>query len=199
MVTAAHCHTTNKRKQFNLLRLGEYEVTDKIGRDCSGDFCLEKPQDFDIKSEDFIIHPEYGIVYKGGVYQGKRRNIINDIALIRLPRTARENAAVRVACLPLDPNVAAAQLNVPDLGEGLASFYATVVGWGQREGYDPYSTKILHGSIEKVASPIQQKAAMTVLSKDQCSEKFGGFTFISSQICAGGEEVKDTCKVSSPN
>ena len=113
------------------VRLGEYEVTDANRPDCVGggdNFCLEDPQDFDIAPEDVVLHPDYG-----KDRQKKLTNTINDIALIRLPRLAEENLAVRVVCLPILPKVAAEQLNVPDLGIGLTSFYPTVVGWGHTE------------------------------------------------------------------
>ena len=113
------------------VRLGEYEVTDANRPDCVGggdNFCLEDPQDFDIAPEDVVLHPDYG-----KDRQRKLTNTINDIALIRLPSLAKENLAVRVVCLPILPKVAAEQLNVPDLGIGLTSFYPTVVGWGHTE------------------------------------------------------------------
>ena len=193
VVTAAHCHhRTLKRKQLSLVRLGEYEVTDRNQTDCSGprkDFCLEFPQDFDIKPEDVILHPDYG-----RVRQDKITNTINDIALIRLPRTASVNLAVRVVCLPIHPKVAAEQLNVPDIEEGLTSFYPTVVGWGHTQG-DPFNQSF-SGTKERVATEIQQKLAVPVLSSEQCSAKLFDFIPRADQICAGGEVGKDSCGVS---
>ena len=76
--TAAHCHhPTSRRKQINLLRLGDTVVTDHTARDCAGDYCLEELQDFDIQPEDVISHPDYGLER-----QSKITNTINDIALI---------------------------------------------------------------------------------------------------------------------
>ena len=133
VVTAAHCHhPTSRRKQINLLRLGEYVVTDHTTRDCAGDYCLEELQDFDRRPEDVIPHPDYG-----NKRQSKITNNINDIALIRLPRPAKEGYAVKVACLPLRTKITAAELNVPDINEGLTSYYSTIVGWGYTEG-DPF-------------------------------------------------------------
>ena len=193
VVTAAHCHhPTVRRKQITLVRLGEYEVTDYQRRDCSGDFCLEDPQDFDLEPEDVVVHPDYG-----KVRQDKITNTINDIALIRLPRTASENLAVKVVCLPLRPKVAAVQLNVPDINEGLASFYPTVVGWGHTKG-DPFDRE-LSGTKERVASAIQQKLAVPVLSNETCSENLFDFIPQANQICAGGEVGKDSCSVSFQN
>jgi len=187
VVTAAHCHhATIRRKQITLVRLGEYEVTDHNRPDCSGEFCLDDPQDFDLEPEDVILHPDYG-----RVRQDKITNTINDIALIRLPRTASVNLAVRVVCLPISPKVAAEQLNVPDINEGLTSFYPTVVGWGHTQG-DPFNQSF-SGTKQKVASPIQQKLAVPVLSSEQCSAKLFDFIPRADQICAGGEVGKDSC------
>ena len=92
MVTAAYWHhPTLKRKQISLVRLGEYEVTESKTHSCSGDICLEDPQEFNIRPEDAIRHPDFA-----EVKLGKIRYTINDATLIRLPRTANENVAVRV-------------------------------------------------------------------------------------------------------
>jgi len=190
VITAAHCHhATQRRRQISLVRLGEYEVTDANRPDCVGggdNFCLEDPQDFDIAPEDVVLHPDYG-----KDRQKKLTNTINDIALIRLPRLAKENLAVRVVCLPILPKVAAEQLNVPDLGIGLTSFYPTVVGWGHTEG-DPLDQEF-SGVKQKVASSIQQKLAIPVLDNMQCGAKLFDFVPREDQICAGGEVGKDSC------
>ena len=170
------------------MRLGEYEVTDSKGRDCAGGseaFCLEDPEDFDIKPDQVIRHPAFE--------EDSQGRVTNDIALIRLPRLAKENLAVKVACLPIDPKIAAIQLNVPDIREGLASFYPTVVGWGYTES-NPLDRQV-SGVEEELPTSIQQKLAVPVLTDDQCSSKFQGFTPRSDQICAGGEKG-DTCSVS---
>ena len=190
VVTAAHCHhATVRRKQISLVRLGEYYITDRDIRDCAGDFCLEDPQDFDIEPEDVILHPDYG-----RERQGQITNTINDIALIRLPRTASVNLAVRVVCLPIDPKVATAQLNVPNIDEGLTSYYPTVVGWGHTQG-DPFKQSFPGGK-ERVPSTVQQKLVVPVQTSEQCSEKLFDFIPRSDQICAGGEIGKDSCGVS---
>ena len=189
VLTAAHCHDPdNRRNQISVVRLGEYEVTDRPRRDCVGydeSYCLEDVQDFDIKPDQVIMHP--------GFEKDPLGRVTNDIALIRLPRPAKENLAVKVACLPIDSKIAAAQLNVPDIGEGLASFYPTVVGWGYTKT-NPLHQKI-KGEDVNVAESIQQKLAVPVLTDDQCRSKFHGFTPRSDQICAGGERG-DTCDVS---
>ena len=194
VVTAAHCHhPTDKGNQINLVRLGEYEVTDHRRPDCSGSgnpfgdgkpFCLADPQEFDIKPEDIIRHPDFEEESDG--------RVINDIALIRLPKLAEENQAVRLACLPIDATVAARELNIPDIREGLVSFRPTAVGWGKN-----LTEEKLSGVREKVGSAIQQKLALPVLSKSECSRRY--LEPRADQICAGGEEGKEFCTVSNFN
>ena len=182
VVTAAHCHhPTDKKNQINLVRLGEYEVTDHRRQDCAGDFCLEDPQEFDIKPEDITRHPDFEKESDG--------RVTNDIALVRLPKLAKENQAVRLACLPIDAMVAARELNVPDIGEGLVSYRPTIVGWGKN-----VTNEQLSGVRERVGSAVQQKLALPVLSKSECTRRY--LEPRSDQICAGGEEGREFCTVS---
>ena len=184
VVTGAHCHHPTKvRQQINMVRLGEYEVTDHKRRDCSVEFCLEDLQEFTIRPEDVTRHPDFK-EQKGGPPT-------NDIALIRLPKLASENLGVRVACLPIDPLVAARGLNVPDIKEGLASYYGTVVGWGYTESGPDAK---LEGKTEKVGTSIQQKLEVPVLSESKCGSRY--IQPRSDQICAGGEKGKEFCAVS---
>ena len=184
VVTGAHCHHPTKvRQQINMVRLGEYEVTDHKRRDCSVEFCLEDLQEFSIRPEDVTRHPDF--------QEGKGGPPINDIALIRLPEIASENLGVRVACLPIDPLVAARVLNVPGIGEGLASYYATMVGWGYTESGPDAK---LEGKKEKVGTSIQQKLEVPVLSEYECSSRH--IQPRPDQICAGGEKGKEFCAVS---
>ena len=95
VVTAAHCHhPDHERNQVTLVRLGEWEVTDHKKPDCTSDFCLEDIQEFEVNPEDVVVHPDFKEVSPG--------RVVNDIALIRLPRPAVENLGVRVACLPIE-------------------------------------------------------------------------------------------------
>jgi hypothetical protein len=145
-------------------------------------------QDFTIERSDVTLHPDYGKRQEGRV-----RNTINDIALIRLPRLALPSISVRVACLPIDPVSAAAKLNVPDLREGLAGFYPTVVGWGYTQA-GPFAAELM-GVVNRVATDVQQKLALPVLNDTECSEKLFGWTPRPDQICAGGGLDKDSCSV----
>ena len=113
-----------------------------------------------MKPEDITVHP--------GFKKKSEGRLVNDIALIRLSKSAQENLAVRVACLPIHPTVAATDLNLPDIKEGLSSKSAVVVGWGVADS-DP-DVK-LYGKHERVGYSVQQKLAVPVRSGSECSRR----------------------------
>jgi hypothetical protein len=187
VLTAAHCQGSSESSKISTVRLGEWEV----GRDpdCEKDdknACLESVQDFDITSELVKVHENYQKVLS---------NVKNDIALIKLPRPAVLNNGVGIVCLPLNPLEAARQLNIPDIRDGLTGTIPNVVGWGYTE-YDPWASD-LQGDFAKanVATTVQQRLAVPVLSSTACAKKFNKFEPNVSQLCAGGELGKDSCKV----
>ena len=59
---------------------------------------LPPVQYFDIDSEDITLHEDYDIIY-----ENNSKNVVNDIALIKLPRRADMNDMVKFACLPAYP------------------------------------------------------------------------------------------------
>jgi len=193
VLTAAHCQGTGT-KRITRVRLGEWAVTDK--EDClktkkctkNGNcFCLDPVQDFDIGPNQVTVHENWAAE---GQYE-------NDIALIKLDRAVELRLGVKFACLPSDQGLAARHLNVRDLdtNSGLAGKYGIVVGWGYTE-YDPYRGT-LQGDFQeaRVANNIQQKLEIPVLPTEECSRKFRGeITPAESQLCAGGERGKDSCK-----
>ena len=77
----------------------------------------------------------------------------------------------------------------------MAGSLPTVTGWGF-QGYDPFSNKTGQGDFGDlgVGSAVQQKLAIPVLTEEECEEKYGAFRVRDSQICAGGEVGKDSCK-----
>ena len=56
-------------------------------------------QEFTIGENDVTVHADYATVTDD---QGKK-NILNDIALIKLPRPVTLNSGVRMVCLPTVP------------------------------------------------------------------------------------------------
>ena len=66
-----------------------------------------------------------------------------------------------------------------------------ILGWGKK-----VVNNDLQGVRERVGSSIQQKLALPVLSKSECGRRFREPR--PDQICAGGEEGKGFCAVSTP-
>ena len=90
------------------VRLGEYSVEGYGGESSISGGQLPPEQNFEIGPNDVMVHevtPEHVQHYSHPLQdyqtkvQGKFRNILNDIALIRLPREARLNDGVNLVCL----------------------------------------------------------------------------------------------------
>jgi len=177
ILTAAHCVPGVTK-----IRLGEHKVTRIPGKDClrGGINCLPEVQDFDVSEKDIITHPDY----KNG-----RGQVLNDIALIRLPRSATFNDGVQPACLPTAPELASEKLNVTDLDDGLTGTRPVVVGWGYTTPYRTDKEDTLNVGAPKA---VQQMLAVPVLSSSECGALF--LTPEKSQICAGGDRGKDSCR-----
>jgi secreted trypsin-like serine protease len=164
------------------VRLGEHKVTRLPGKDClqGGVNCLPQVQDFDVSEKDIITHPDY---------KRSRGQVLNDIALIRLPRSATFNDGVQPACLPTLPELASEKLNVSDLDEGLTGTRPVVVGWGHTTSYQSDREDNFNVGVPKA---IQQMLEVPVLSSSECGKLF--LTPEKSQICAGGDRGKDSCR-----
>jgi len=185
VVTAAHCHT--EKSPIYSVRLGEWDVNPEKKHDCNIErtFCLPEVQDFIIEKDNVFVHENY-------------ENVIpyrNDIALIKLPRAAELNGGVQLVCLPINIPYTTRNLKVDNLRDGLTSKYATVVGWGYTS-YNPYKGSAQGDfSTVGVAEEFQQQLQVPILSTAQCTDKFKGrFTPDKTQICAGGQLGKDSCK-----
>ena len=79
--------------------------------------------------------------------------------------------------------------------DGLTGTVPVVVGWGYTE-YDPWAVK-QQGDFEtaNVASKVQQRLGVPVLTSSECEKFSTNFEPEDSQICAGGEQDKDSCRV----
>jgi hypothetical protein len=197
VLTAAHCQGKTTDSQISSVRLGEWEVGKDPDCINSGDTtrkCLNAPQDFLIRAKQVTIHEDYAKILNGRTYT---RNIVNDIALVKLDKPAVLNNGVQIVCLPVEKEEAAKELNLQDLADGLIGKYPTVVGWGFTE-YNPYVSAREQGEFKtsNVASSVQQMLEVPVLSFGQCKEKWRGYLEVEkTQICAGGEQGKDSCRV----
>jgi len=166
------------------VKLGEWSV-EGLGRAPQNITQLPPEQDFDVDEEDFIIHEDYVRSFD---------SILNDIALIKLPRPARLNKGVQMVCLPHNLAEFRHELGLENGGTELYGWNATVVGWGFK-GYDPYADSP-QGDVDEfgVGSKQQQKLVVPVLSPSICKAKGEGFDVRENQVCAGGEIGKDSCK-----
>merc|ERR1711892_847448 len=170
VLTAAHCQSNNNPLAY--VRLGDWDVSTK---DCVEDFCLPKPQTFVIKRNNFLIHKDYSKT-KG--------NVVNDIALIRLPRPAKRNDGVQFACLPL---------TLPERDLGVADEEGVVIGWGHTNTVKALTHS--GGDIvdHSIAKATQQSATLPIIGQDECDATWSLTNGVqSSQLCAGAGE-SDSC------
>jgi len=148
------------------VRVGEWDLDKDI--DCLGAECAPPPQDIDV--ENVIFHESYG----------KPKAFQNDIAVIKLSKNVTENRYVSPICLPYDDD----EENYQVTGRlGAAAPFIDVAGWGATTitGRKP-ATKL-------------QTLGVSVTDSEKCKEVYAerGGVLTDSQICAGGEEGKDSC------
>uniref|UniRef100_A0A182TI02 CLIP domain-containing serine protease n=1 Tax=Anopheles melas TaxID=34690 RepID=A0A182TI02_9DIPT len=118
----------------------------------------------DVLINAYVVHPDY---YKqnGADY--------NDIALLQLSETVEFTDFIRPICLPTSEESRTVNLT---------GKYATVAGWGQTEN-STSSTKKLH-------------LRVPVVDNEVCADAFSSIRLeiIPTQLCAGGEKGKDSCR-----
>ncbi|XP_063700544.1 serine protease easter-like [Culicoides brevitarsis] len=165
VLTAAHC--ISRRATYDKPRLTGVRLGEwnvDTDPDC---------QEFGFTSEcsqppqDFAI--EEMIVHEG--YQTGSPGSPNDIALVRLSRAARFSPFVRPLCLPTATEL---QTKIDFSGTKFE-----VVGWGMTE--------------KGFKSSIKLKVDVPYVSKENCQAAWPRKTLMETQICAGGEEGKDSC------
>lgn len=161
MLTAAHCKTEDKILQ---LRLGVHELAG-YGADDQND----QYQDFDISSRNFVTHEDYENEEPSS--RGEKPTIMNDVALIKLPRDAEFNQFVQPSCWE-------SQRSINDK--------LTVVGWGKTGTYQISKT------INGVYSNEQRALEVPVVKTNDCKNDFG-FNVDKTHLCAGGNSGEDSC------
>ncbi|KRT82249.1 Trypsin, partial [Oryctes borbonicus] len=160
ILTAAHCIRPSNMLQLNKVRLGEHNF--KTNPDCEdsgfGTTCADPPQDFDVSIDDAIVHPEYD-----------SRTYKNDIALIRLRKSAQISDSVSPICLPI---------TVDEQTFDFKNF--TVIGWG--------------GTENSFHSSILLKVRVPKVNNSVCAPRYAGLGALTSkQMCAGGKDEQDSC------
>ena len=140
VLTAAHCQGKSPETTISRVRLGEWSVEGYGQETKTGE--LPDEQDFDITKNDFKVHDGFNKVY------GKFSNIVNDIALVKLPQPANLNAGVQMACLPFDSQEFKNYLKISNVNSGVVERESTVIGWGktnadQLADYDGVGSRIM--------------------------------------------------------
>ncbi|XP_053660449.1 CLIP domain-containing serine protease B14-like [Anopheles marshallii] len=169
VLTAAHCHTSAKKKGWVIhsVRLAEWNFMNHRGnKDCKQLERYDIPvcrKDYDV--ERFVVHPDYHNSY--GVY-------INDIALIELATDVEYNVFVTPICLPVD----ATHLQPDD-----TETEYTAAGWGSTDNDSGMSSRLKQINLRK-------------FDLEQCSKQFqspNDAVVGVEHICAGGVRHQDTC------
>lgn len=167
VLTAAHCLSQNVLDTKGvpiLVRLSEYDTSNE-GEDCvkveaDGDDCTNGDVKINIKK--YVLYPGYST-------ESRR----DDIALIRLEKTAPFNYFIRPICLPrYDITLAPPE----DL-----NFYTA--GWGHTEN--------------KTHSKVKLHVKLPYVERGKCQEPFlkseKKVRLWDNHLCAGGELGKDSC------
>jgi len=179
VLTAAHCQGRNQK--ITKLRLGDWSIEGYGGE--TGNDDLPPEQDFDITEDAFKKHEGYG-----QVYDDNKKNTVNDIALVKLPRPAILNEGVQLACLPFQEKEILNYLRIDDLISGLVGRQPTVIGWGKT---DADQLRTFNGLGSRI---LQKLEKVPILSNQQCSAKGINVNLRESQVCAGGIEGQDACR-----
>lgn len=100
-------------------------------------------------------------------YSPTNKHQLNDIALLRLSQDVKFTDYIKPICLPTSDNIAST---------------LWVAGWGKTEN--------------RSESNIKLKVSLPLSSRDKCERVYGahGINLRSSQVCAGSEKGKDTCR-----
>ena len=130
VLTAAHCQGTTPERKISKLRLGVWKVTGYGGGGGNKREELPAEQDFDIAVSAVRSHEGYATVY-----ENDHKNVVNDIAVIKLPRPATLNKGVQIACLPAFAQEFKNYLGISDEVFGLIGSNPTVIGWGKTQAH----------------------------------------------------------------
>ncbi|XP_050681772.1 transmembrane protease serine 9 [Leptidea sinapis] len=140
VVTAAHCV---RRRLY--VRLGEH------------DLLVRSRGELEMRVMEAVIHPQYD-----------PDTVVNDVAMLRLPSSARPDLGHGIACLPEPQNVLPPHTT------------CVILGWGKKRPTDAHGTRILH---EAQVSTIQQGV---------CRRSYWQYAITDNMVCAGRGR-RDSC------
>ncbi|XP_049542689.1 serine protease grass-like [Anopheles darlingi] len=165
VLTAAHCVRTTRNFKLSKVLLGEHDKTKLVDCiDVIDDEPYCAPPPIEVDIESTVVHNEYN----------RPIRFRHDIALIRMAQEVAYSDSIKPICLPIREDVRNKILK-----------YCTVTGWGTTE--QEKTSDVLLQALQKYVpvAECQQKLLDNGLRID-LSEEF--------QMCAGGEEVVDSCK-----
>lgn len=175
VLTAAHCVKGKGYRSLGKLkfvRLGEHNLETAI--DCELDAagrkdCADPPVDVDVIKT--IPHPDYA---------SQSWDKYNDVALVKLAKEAPFTDYIRHICLP-------GFYNLTEQVELAAANKFVVAGWGHTDFYQ---------TVDSVPSQIKLKVTLPFVPNERCQSVYGNYSLriAPTQICAGGEKAKDTCR-----
>ncbi|XP_066493428.1 proproteinase E-like [Tiliqua scincoides] len=146
VMTAAHCISKSRRYE---VVLGEYDMSQEEGSE----------QRIPVNPEDIFVHPRWISLFPA---------FGNDIALLKLSRSAELSDKVQLACLP-------------PAGDILPNEYPCYIsGWGRLYTNGPLPDKL-------------QQALLPVVDQEHCNQPdWWGGVIRKEMVCAGGD-VKAGC------
>uniref|UniRef100_A0A8D8H4A2 Serine protease easter n=1 Tax=Culex pipiens TaxID=7175 RepID=A0A8D8H4A2_CULPI len=175
VLTAAHCVKGKGYRSLGTLkfvRLGENNL--ETPKDCELDVdgqqeCADTPVDLDVIKT--IPHPDYA---------SQSWDKYNDLALIKLAKEAPFTDYIRHICLP-------GYYNMTEQVELATASKFVVAGWGHTDYYQ---------TVDSVPSQIKLKVTLPFVTNVRCQEVYGNYSLriADTQICAGGQKARDTCR-----
>ena len=176
VITAAHCQS--KTNPITHANIGEWEFG--IRKDCFAGNCL--PRNQIIKVDKMIVHENF-------VYS--RKEVKNDIALIKLQKKVKMRDYLIFICLPFGTSPLSF-MDVENLDNDLIGVRAHAVGWGITDP-DQKEWEESDVTFSRVASKKQMMVDLPLLSETRCKQTWPKVSYAKGLLCAGGEVGKDTC------
>ena len=172
VVTAAHCLIA-KDKEGKPVALGEKFWVVRLGDhniNTTGETIIPEKT---VKVSKVFTHEKYNVTFN-----------YNDIALLEL---AEE--------VDLDVYTPACMARATDVTT-FDGMMAQVYGWGRTQVNDPGSKLLLEVDVPVVTNEVCNEAWLAAIREKYPDEEISDFDFIDEgQICAGGVEGEDSCKV----
>lgn len=140
VITAAHCV---RRRLY--VRLGEH------------DLLLRDSGEVEMRIAEAIVHPSYD-----------PDTVINDVAMLRLPMSARPEFGHGIACLPRPSQTLPTNAN------------CVILGWGKKRATDVHGSRILH------------EAQVSTIHQSVCRESYWQYAITDNMVCAGRGR-RDSC------